>query len=294
MDYPKNVANVGLVNGKFVDENTATGVIGSLIPSEWGNAVTDEILNVITAAGLSPDEGSVDQLLNAIRLAVQTATASYAEDKGTAGTYVVTYTPAVKVLADGMILSFKAKNANTGVSTFNPNGLGAKPLVGGAHAALQGGEIVASADILVQYNASVGSGSWVILNSPGGAAQIVAGTQSKHSMQLGQATGRLIGLQTFTNNGTYTPTPGTKTAIARLIGGGGAGGGAAATSSSQISVGGGGGSGSYIEVGIDSPSAMTVVIGSGGVGAVGGTGRAGLLHSAQSRARPAVAQAALC
>lgn len=66
MDYPKNVANVGLVNGKFVDENTTTGVVGSLIPSEWGNAVTDEILTVIRDAGLEPAEAKTDQLSKAI------------------------------------------------------------------------------------------------------------------------------------------------------------------------------------------------------------------------------------
>lgn len=66
MDYPKSVPNVGLVNGKFIDENTTTGVVGSLIPCGWGNAVTDEILNVILAAGLVPTEADHDQLLEAI------------------------------------------------------------------------------------------------------------------------------------------------------------------------------------------------------------------------------------
>lgn len=67
MDYPASVANVGLVNGKFANENTATGVVGSLIPAEWGNGVTDEIINVIKAAGLTPSETDLTQLLRAIR-----------------------------------------------------------------------------------------------------------------------------------------------------------------------------------------------------------------------------------
>lgn len=67
MDYPKSVPSVGLVGGKFVDENQATGVVGSLIPSHWGNAVTDEILAVIKAAGLSPDEANNGQLLAALQ-----------------------------------------------------------------------------------------------------------------------------------------------------------------------------------------------------------------------------------
>ncbi|WP_236303773.1 tail fiber protein, partial [Pseudomonas lurida] len=67
MDYPKSVPNVGLVNGKFVDENTSTGQVGSLIPATWGSAVTDEILNVIMSGGVAPDENQNDQLLLAIK-----------------------------------------------------------------------------------------------------------------------------------------------------------------------------------------------------------------------------------
>lgn len=71
MDYPKSVPNVGLVNGKFVDENTSTGQVGSLIPSTWGNAVTDELLNVIRAGGEQPEESDNDQLLAAIKTIVR-------------------------------------------------------------------------------------------------------------------------------------------------------------------------------------------------------------------------------
>ena len=67
MDYPKSVQGVGLVDGKFVNENPATGQVGSLIPAEWGNSVTDEILNVIRSAGLAPSEESVNQLASAIK-----------------------------------------------------------------------------------------------------------------------------------------------------------------------------------------------------------------------------------
>ena len=68
MDYPKSVPSAGLVNGKFVDENPLTGTPGSLIPAAWGNGVTQEIVNVIKAGELSPDETQNDQLLQAIQL----------------------------------------------------------------------------------------------------------------------------------------------------------------------------------------------------------------------------------
>lgn len=67
MDYPKSVPNIGLVNGRFVDEDPATGAPGSLIPAVWGNGVTQEMLNVVQAAGLTPDEATNNQLLGALR-----------------------------------------------------------------------------------------------------------------------------------------------------------------------------------------------------------------------------------
>lgn len=67
MDYPKSTPNVGLVGGKFVDENTSTGQAGSLIPATWGNSVTDELLAVIVAAGLTPSESDLTQLQKAIQ-----------------------------------------------------------------------------------------------------------------------------------------------------------------------------------------------------------------------------------
>lgn len=70
MDYPKSVPSVGLVGGKFVDENPVAGTPGSLIPAQWGNAVSDEILNVITSAGLVPDEELDTQLGTAISLII--------------------------------------------------------------------------------------------------------------------------------------------------------------------------------------------------------------------------------
>ncbi|WP_426205474.1 hypothetical protein [Pseudomonas sp. TWP3-1] len=66
MDYPKSIPGVGLVNGGFIDENPIAGTPGSLIPAVWGNSVTQEILNAIKAAGLTPDEAKTDQLATAI------------------------------------------------------------------------------------------------------------------------------------------------------------------------------------------------------------------------------------
>lgn len=67
MDYPNSVPSAGLVNGRFVDEDLITGKPGSLIPASWGNGVTQEILGVVRAGGLTPSEASNTQLLGALR-----------------------------------------------------------------------------------------------------------------------------------------------------------------------------------------------------------------------------------
>lgn len=67
MDYPKSVPSVGLVNGQFADEDPVAGKPGSLIPAAWGNGVTQEILGVVQAAGMTPNEASNNQLLGALR-----------------------------------------------------------------------------------------------------------------------------------------------------------------------------------------------------------------------------------
>ncbi|WP_085599299.1 MULTISPECIES: hypothetical protein [unclassified Pseudomonas] len=67
MDFPRSVPSAGLVNGRFVDENPLTGTPGSLITAAWGNGVTEELLNVIRAAGITPAESESDQLLRALK-----------------------------------------------------------------------------------------------------------------------------------------------------------------------------------------------------------------------------------
>lgn len=186
MDYPKSVPNIGLVDGKFVDEDTATGRVGSLVPASWGNGVTQEILGVIEAAGVAPAEGDNTQLQAAIGKLFQSGKNLYAVDTGSANTYACNYSPAITALTDGMVVKFKAKTANTGASTFSPNGLPARAIVGGAHSALQGGEIGALSEIWLQYHASISGGSWVMVAGSGGAAQVPKATKSGQAANFSQ------------------------------------------------------------------------------------------------------------
>ena len=66
MDYPVSDESAKLHNGKFTDGDNLAGIPASRDSAEYQNMVFDEIINVITAGGLTPDENSTTQLKEAI------------------------------------------------------------------------------------------------------------------------------------------------------------------------------------------------------------------------------------
>jgi len=264
MDYPKSVPGIGLVNGKFVNEDVVGGLPGSLIPATWGNGVTDELLNVVKSAGLEPSESDATQLLQAIRKISQAGEDKHAADIGAANLYMANYVPAISALKDGLALRFTAANANTGASTFAPSGLLPKPLLSLALSALRPAEIVAGSVCSVVYSAALDS--WLLVYASGGNAN----------------SGRLLGIKTFTSSGVYVPTTGMKNVLVKVLGGGGGSTAIAATNGSQISSAGGGASGSYAEAWLSS-----AVIGASQVITVGAKGAAGPVGGSGGRVVPA-------
>jgi hypothetical protein len=163
----------------------------------------------ITSASITQYPGA-PLLTSGLVQSLQTGNSTFAIDTGSANTYVCNYTPAITTLTSDMVLRFRASSGNTGASTFNPNGLGAKPIVGAASSALQGGEINGNSEVWLQYNPAIGSGSWVILASAGGATQVVNGSQSLHAVNISQllAAGSPYAIDTGTVNAyaaTFSP-----------------------------------------------------------------------------------------
>lgn len=150
------------------------------------NHLQESIVRTIESAGLVLSDTDYDQFVTAIKKLQQTATESYAIDTGVANTYQAAYSPAVSVLADGMVLKFRAKTANTGASTFSPNGLAAAPIWGGDHAAISGGEIVANGDVWIQWNSALngGNGAWLLIDSTGGFLKSPTPAQFDNSQKL--------------------------------------------------------------------------------------------------------------
>jgi hypothetical protein len=87
----------------------------------------------------------------------------YVVDTGTANAYVVTLNPAPTAYADGMAVTVKIKTTNTGASTLNINGLGAKTILDSHGNALAAGKLKAGLPYTFRYN-----GTNFILQGEGG------------------------------------------------------------------------------------------------------------------------------
>lgn len=180
MDFPVTVPNVNLLNGEFTDGNPQQGIPASLDPSEWSNLVTNEMLNIITSAGLTPSETANNQL----GIAIQSGLLNYGADSGAANAYVVAYDPAITSLYVGQIFRFLAVHGNNGACTLNV-GLGADPIVGLGGSALQGNEIPALSLVEVVY---VGAAGFVLLYASTGAQQLSAGSYGVTPSQFDKST----------------------------------------------------------------------------------------------------------
>ena len=190
MDFPISVPSIGLVDGKFADEDPLAGTPGSLIPAQWGNGVTLEILNVIEAAGLEPSEFNNAQLLLAVKNIIQGAESRVLTDVGGAGAYAAANPiPLTGQPATGFIQRVKIANQNPGAATYSPDGIPARPIYGLGLQPLQGGELPAGVAIfmyLVQAGVNGGNGVWVLIETLGGAQQVSPATKGQHAAQLQQ------------------------------------------------------------------------------------------------------------
>lgn len=77
---------------------------------------------------------------------------NYGIDTGTANTYVVTLDPPITTLTTGMIIYFKAINANSGASTVAVDGLTATAIKKAVSTALSAGDILQNQIITICYD----------------------------------------------------------------------------------------------------------------------------------------------
>lgn len=176
--------------GFFTDGNPAGGVAATIVPAEWLNAVMMELINVLVAGGVTPTKNTFNQVATAIRAIGKAPTVL--ADTGAANAYTAANVPALLVgtWVDNVVQRVKIANANTGASTYAPDGLTAIPIYGMGLQPLQGGELRAGgvAAMIRTTIAGVNSGNpiCVLLECLGGTQQIPAATQSNHAVNMGQ------------------------------------------------------------------------------------------------------------
>lgn len=140
-------------DGRFTEGDPTVPVPATTVSADWLNAVQDEVLAVLSAAGLAPAKNNNAQLLAALKKIVGTVNAltatrletartiegvsfdgtadihRYATCSTAAGTAAKTASLAGFKLQTGSALRVKFTNANTATgATLNVDGTGAKPL----------------------------------------------------------------------------------------------------------------------------------------------------------------------
>jgi hypothetical protein len=245
-------------NAPYINGNPPTGTMGSIPPAASIEFPQREIVNVISNGGFTPDNADLVQLAKAI----QGGKLNYAADSGVANSYQITVTPALLAYLPGNRWFVKIANTNTGPSTLNVNGVGARTIVYGNGDALIAGDLTA--------------GSIAEFWDDGTKFQLCP----THTSHLSGTRAALSGVKMFPTPGAYIyqPTVGTRAVLVECVGGGGGGGGSYATGAGQISVGVAGGAGGYARKFITSGFLnANMTVGAGGVGGVpnGGTGQQG-------------------
>lgn len=140
--------------------------------------------STITAGNIAQYAGA-PILPSSLLASIQNGNLSYAVATGTANAHVVALNPALTARVDGMVIRYKAPAANTGAVTLN-DGVGTVQVLGGNHAALQGGEYIQNGDAFLVWNSSISGGAYILVECTGGALQIPPATASQHAAQISQ------------------------------------------------------------------------------------------------------------
>lgn len=133
------------------------------------------LVTISSFSGLAPPWSltQLDTDLTNLRDAIQSQNtfSNFAVDTGAANAYVTTPTAGITAtLTAGLLLQFKATNANTGASTLNHAGLGVKNILNQDGSALFAGQILSTAITVVQYDGT----QFVLLSS---TPKITLGTE---------------------------------------------------------------------------------------------------------------------
>lgn len=150
MRFVPPVAYADPATGKFRD--ALSGVYpGSYVPAEFPNSVMDEMINLIVTAGITPTNGDLKQLLQAVRA----QRPNYFAAGGTANALTIAPDPAFPSWASliAVPLNILIATTNTGPASLAVSGLaGTIPIVRPNGAALSAGDLRAGGILRGMYN----------------------------------------------------------------------------------------------------------------------------------------------
>lgn len=190
-------ATVDYPQGTFINGSGQGNRDGSYAKAEWANEIFGVLGAILTNGGQTPN-GQVEtarnsQVFNALKQIIKNDVYAYsgdpaAEASGTVNAITATFTKPV-ALEGGQTVKVRAIGSNTStVPTFNPNGLGAKPIVKGDNDPLAVGDIAGSGYwITLIYDATLQK--WVLQNPATGVTLVLpnASTTQRGIIQLATA-----------------------------------------------------------------------------------------------------------
>lgn len=177
-------AGTSAVSGKQTTPEADPGCI-----SAWIITVTAGTKG-ITADNIKRSPGAPFLPSVGVYRSVQQGNMTFAHDTGSANAYAASYQPPISSLVDGMRLTFKAREPNTGKSVFSARGGESHALLSQAKKELEGGEITTGGFITVEWDSA--AQVWLMCGNPGGALPVPDADNSGHAVNLGQGDGRYI------------------------------------------------------------------------------------------------------
>lgn len=184
----QRIDGAGHVNNLFVAEDAGANRPPTEITAGWLNGIQEELIAMITAAGLVPSATDQTQLVQAlIKKGLQQGYFNVGAAEGSADALSATFAPAITALTNGMTLCVRAASANaTATPTFTPAGgvIAAKGIVKGAGSALAAGDIAGTGHWLeLTYDAALDK--WVLQNpAKGVVAQEYASAAEAQAFSL--------------------------------------------------------------------------------------------------------------
>ena len=198
--------NADYLQGTFINGTGQGKRDGSYAKAEWANEVFGVLSAILKQGGQTPDgqpeTARRSQVLTALRAIIKADVYTHAGDptaeaSGTSDVITATFTKPV-ALAGGQTVKVRAIAANTSTApTFNPNGLGAKPIVKGDNDPLAVGDIAGAGFwITLIYDATIQK--WVLQNPATGVTLVlpVATESGRGVIQLASASDLANGTDT--------------------------------------------------------------------------------------------------